>query len=161
MFYPGKPVLVPDVTGDLQPDLLFPGTVHSQQNDIIDDIEVHEMDAPHKIPLLKYVPDSLKFPSLSKRKNKMKKTAINEMILLSGSTGEIVGTPLKIKQCHHLTDISNDGESIDYSCLMNSGNSKFTVIFDLISQNIDTLSNILNMKYYLSLKKTSWTLFYC
>lgn len=122
LLHPGKPVLLPDVTDDSHPDLLFPGVVRpSNYEEIPNDkpnlnVKYHTEDqvgSPSP-------DDSVKFRKGDTNGDEI----INKMVLISGSSGEIVGTPYKINQCRRITDIANDGESIDYSCVMSSGNSK-------------------------------------
>ena len=47
-----------------------------------------------------------------------------ELILLSGASGAVVGHSMKLNSCQQVLDITNDGDSIDYSCLMHSGRRK-------------------------------------
>ena len=126
--YPGKPVLLPDVTGDGEADLLFPGVLQ---------ISDQRKPQPNHSSFMTMLSSSMSTTTnnfkdqdayeettstwFREQNNDLK---INEMILVSGSNGKIVGQSLKIKKCHTLTDVSSDGESIDYSCIMASGNSK-------------------------------------
>ncbi|KAF2368959.1 hypothetical protein FHG87_000295 [Trinorchestia longiramus] len=146
--YPGQPVLIPDVTGDSKPDLLFPGSYRaygaSKLFSLEDPSDLHPFStaaesAPTTTDSRLYTSDhpgslssrprsSLKFTSeedtssdFPQKKPLQQAKIINEMVLISGSNGKVVGLPYKVKQCHQLTEITIDGESIDYTCVMLSG----------------------------------------
>ncbi|XP_018020467.1 uncharacterized protein LOC108676832 [Hyalella azteca] len=145
MTYPGLPVLIPDVTGDSKPDLLFPGayqasfkmsphddtdlgmsfittnSAHTTTDHRLSSLSAHSELLTDRA-MLKYTSEEDTSSSFPEPRRGEPVMMVNEMILISGSTGEVVGQPFKVKQCHLLTEIAIDGESIDYSCIMLSGN---------------------------------------
>lgn len=150
LLYPGQPVLIPDVTGDLHPDLLFPGVYKpapetrrfpSQESILMNHLRSLPSQAQTTTETRLYgsgAADLFKTSSTLKYTSEEDTAAhfeeqpppfvgnvVNEMVLVSGITGKIVGKPYKVKQCHQLTEVTIDGESIDYSCVMPSGNSKY------------------------------------
>ena len=120
---PGRPVLLPDVNGDSHSDLLFPGIIEVNRQSFKEDEGPNDL-LDQQTPTYNFIPNDVEPKLTISDKFVNERRLGNEMILVSGNTGEIIGTSLKLNQCLRIIDITNDGESIDYSCIMNTGNSE-------------------------------------
>ena len=93
---PGPAVLLPDVNGDGYGDLLFPGRLIPVQADTLSQ---EYSSAETKIPETDLSPHS------------------NELVLVCGQSGSILGSPFVLKQCQKIISTVVNDKDLSYTCL--------------------------------------------
>lgn len=91
----GPAVLLPDVNNDGYEDLLFPGRLTQEAHSHSQDSSSSETQAP----------EGDQAPPT------------NQLVLVCGQSGSILGSPFVLKQCHKITSMTVNEKGLSYSCL--------------------------------------------